>query len=144
MKRIKKGEEGVDVRAVLNPHPTSQQTHRDPASSGTHLTPRCAHPTHPSALAGVKMPCPGKAAKKKKNHIFHSTPVGFNCKDAGGAGLGLCQSPGAWEGMQPWDEEDEGAASLDAGAFLPLQPPRGLGQRRGTVHLEKHYPFPCP
>lgn len=56
------------MRAVLNPHPTSQQTHRDPASSGTHLRPRCAHPTHPSALAGVKMPCPRKAEKNPKKN----------------------------------------------------------------------------
>lgn len=34
-------------------------------------------------------------AKQQKKHIFHSTPVGFNCKDAGGAGLGVSQSPEA-------------------------------------------------
>lgn len=63
-----------------------QQAHRDPASSGIRLRLRCARSCHPSALGGEEMLGPGKAAKKR--HIFHSTPVGFNCKNAGGAGLG--------------------------------------------------------
>lgn len=70
-----------------------QQAHRHPASSGTPISHRCAFPCHPSAHGGEEMLGPGKTAKKK--HIFHSTLVGFNCKDAGGAGLGVSQSPGA-------------------------------------------------
>lgn len=121
-----------------------QQAHRNPASSGTCLRPRCARPCHPSALGGEEMLGPGKAAKKST----FSTQLQWDltARTELEQGLGSPNLLGLRKGCSHGilHEEDARAASLDAGAFLPGQPPGGLGRRRGTVHLEKHYPFPCP